>query len=131
MQPLTYGTAGLLFPAISLLMLAYTNRFLGLASLARQLMSEYRSKEDDALKPQIANLRHRISLMRHAQGIGSASVLFCTLTLFALFLGHDNYANGFFAAALTAMVASIGVSLRETYLSTRALDIELDRFARG
>ena len=129
MPALTYNTPGLLFPAISLLMLAYTNRFLGLASLVRHLVSQYRSNGDRMLEPQIENLRRRLTLMRHAQGIGGASLLLCTMSILALFTGSDLFAGALFAAALIAMVTSLGVSLLEIHLSTRALDVELARFA--
>jgi len=128
MPALTYNTPGLLFPAISLLMLAYTNRFLGLASLVRHLVSQYRSNADRMLEPQIDNLRRRLTLIRHAQGIGGASLLLCTTSILALFAGSDVLASALFAAALVAMVTSLGVSLLEIHLSTRALDVELARF---
>jgi hypothetical protein len=127
MVPLTYNTPGLLFPAVSLLMLAYTNRFLGLASLVRHLMAQYQTQHDASRRQQIENLRQRISLLRHTQALGVSSLLACTISLLAIAIGQQAVAQWSFLAALLLMLASLGVSLREIYLSGRALNIELDR----
>ena len=73
-------TPGLLFPAISLLMLAYTNRFLGLANLMRQLILKFQDQKKESDWKQIENLRFRISLLRYIQALGVLSLLLCTLT---------------------------------------------------
>lgn len=125
MSAFGYGTPGLLFPAISLLMLAYTNRFLGLASLARHLGSRYRDQPDHRLRDQVANLRTRIALLRHTQAQGVLSLIFCTASLFALFLEQEFAAHLTFGAALLFMLISLGTSLREMHLSERAIHIEL------
>lgn len=46
---ITFNTPALLFPAISLVMLAYTNRFLALATLVRALHAEYIKSESKIL----------------------------------------------------------------------------------
>ncbi|HSW12531.1 MAG TPA: DUF2721 domain-containing protein [Solimonas sp.] len=125
MQSLNYGTVGLLFPAISLLMLAYTNRFLGLASLVRQLINRYQDHPAPALLQQIESLSHRVSLVRYSQAAGVLSLLLCTVSLFALFLGGELTAALLFGAALLLMLASLLVALREIHLSVRALEIEI------
>ena len=127
MAPLTYGTPGLLFPAISLLMLAYTNRFLTLANLVRHLASQYQNDHDTRLKQQIDNLRVRIALLRHSQALGVMSLVFCTASLFGLFVGHQSLAQWCFGLALLLMLLSLLLSLREIYMSGVALNIELDR----
>lgn len=110
-------------------MIAYTNRFVGLASLVRDLISRHRAG-DSHVRPQVENLRKRLSLLRHAQGVGGLSMVFCTLTLFAVFMGYDPAASILFGVALIVMVGSLTISLWETWLSTKALNIELDRFLR-
>lgn len=125
-MPFSYNTPGLLFPAISLLMLAYTNRFLGLASVARHLVSRYREQPDARLREQGRNLRLRISLLRHTQAQGVMSLMCCTASLFALFLERETLAWLSFGAALLFMLLSLAFSLREVHLSERALHIELD-----
>ena len=68
-------TPALLFPAISLLLLAFTNRFLALANLVRQLHQNYKSDPDEFLLGQIANIRFRINLIRDMQAYGVSSLL--------------------------------------------------------
>lgn len=123
---LNYNAPGLLFPAISLLMLAYTNRFLGLTSASRGLVSQYRAQPDIRLLRQVESLRERLSLVRLTQAMGVTSLLCCTGCLFALFLDSQTAARLAFAGALIFMLASLGVSLREIYLSVRAINIEFD-----
>lgn len=63
---ITYNVAALLFPAISLIILAYTNRFLALAGLARSLHAKYLAHNRlGVLKEQIGNLQFRLKLLRH------------------------------------------------------------------
>lgn len=130
-EPLSYSTPGLLFPAISLLMLAYTNRFLTLASLVRHLASQYRNDHNGNLKLQIENLRMRITLLRRCQALGVMSLLFVTGSLTALFFESQLLARASFAVALLAMIGSLAISLWEIQLSGAALNIELDRMEDG
>jgi len=78
-------TPALLFPAISLLLLAYTNRFLTLATIIRSLHQNYKEKPNIALLGQIENMRKRVHLIKHMQGIGVASLFLCVLCMFLLF----------------------------------------------
>ena len=71
------GTPALLFPTVSLLMLAYTNRFLTLATIIRGLHDRYKNDQNDNLLGQIANLRYRVYLIRNMQIFGVLSLLFC------------------------------------------------------
>lgn len=119
------STPGLLFPAISLLMLAYTNRFLGLASLMRQILSKFQEHGKHSDWQQIDNLRFRISLLRYTQAMGVSSLLLCTASIFSIFLGSDQGARIFFAAAVIFMAVSLCLSLWEIHLSVVSLDIEI------
>ena len=83
------ATPALLFPAVSLLLLAYTNRFLGLASLIRGLAARYSESRDQLLIGQIDNLRHRLTLIRRMQAFGVASIFLCVACMFALFAGSQ------------------------------------------
>ncbi len=130
MESLSYNVPGLLFPAISLLMLAYTNRFLGLASVARHLLEVHGDMPDKSVKYQIQNLRQRIQLIRYAQVVGVLSLVMCTVSLFLLFVGNQFLAQLAFGCALLLMVASLMVSLREIHMSARALDLALEKIAR-
>jgi hypothetical protein len=118
-------TPALLFPAISLLMLAYTNRFLTLATIIRNLHDRYKSDANDNLLGQIANLRYRIYLIRNMQIFGVLSLLFCVISMFALFAGWIAAGQWTFAIALILMMVSMMISLRELQISVGAFDLLL------
>ena len=118
-------TPALLFPAISLLLLAFTNRFLTLANLIRQLHTNYKTNPDEILYGQIENLRYRIKLIRDMQAIGASSFLLCVVSMFALFLGWIEVGNWVFAASLVLMAIALTISIREIQVSVVALDLHL------
>lgn len=118
-------TPALLFPTVSLLMLAYTNRFLTLATIIRNLHDRYKTENDENLLGQIANLRYRIYLIRDMQIFGLLSLLFCVVSMFALFAGWITAGQWSFAIALILMIVSMVISLRELQISVGALDLLL------
>lgn len=123
---LSITTPALLFPAITLLMLAYTNRFLAIASLVRKLHDEYVKVEDrNLLHKQISNLRTRISLIRNMQGLGVLSFLLCIICMYLIFREYDAASKWVFALSLLSLLTSLIFSLFEIILSTRAIDLEL------
>lgn len=126
MSDFSYSIPGLLFPAISLLMLAYTNRFFGLANLIRQLVERYKKQPDANIRAQIDNLRIRISLIQYCQAMGVISLLLCTSSIFALFIAQQTTARILFGCAMFFMVTSLVLALREIHLSVRALNVEID-----
>ncbi|TGL17421.1 DUF2721 domain-containing protein [Leptospira yanagawae] len=123
MDHLTYNIPGLLFPAISLLMLGFTNRFFGLASLSRQLLAEYETSKSEVLVKQIHNLRFRISLILYSQSAGILSLILCTCSL-GMIPFYNLVAWIFFSISLLFMVVSLILALIEIHLSVNALDIE-------
>jgi uncharacterized Tic20 family protein len=125
MNELSINTPALLFPAITLLMLAYTNRFLAIAALVRKLHDEYVKKEDTLLKRQIKNLRHRISLIRNMQAAGVLSFLLCIVCIYLIFENHQSAAKVVFALSLLSLLLSLIFSLMEIFRSTKAIDLEL------
>jgi hypothetical protein len=122
---ITLTTPGLLFPAVSLLLLAYTNRFLTLATIIRSLHDRYHANRDENLLGQIANLRYRIYLIRNMQIYGVLSLIFCVISMFALFAGWVTGGQWSFAIAMILMIVSLGISLRELQISGGALDLLL------
>jgi ABC-type glycerol-3-phosphate transport system permease component len=126
MIELNINTPALLFPAITLLMLAYTNRFLALSNRTRQLHEEYISgeKEKSVLR-QIKNLRSRINLIRYMQGFGVLSFFCCVLCMYAIFRQWLQIAHVIFASSLLLLLISIVLSLIEIFQSTNALEVEL------
>jgi hypothetical protein len=122
---ISLSTPALLFPAVTLLMLAYTNRFLTLATMIRNLHDRYSKDGDQGLLGQIANLRYRVYLIRNMQICGVLSLLFCVVSMFALFAGWIPGGQWSFAIALILMIFSLAISLRELQISAGALDLLL------
>jgi hypothetical protein len=118
-------TPALLFPTISLLMLAYNNRFTTLATIIRNLYRQYQTAPDQGLLGQIENLRYRVHLIRNMQIYGVLSLLLCVVSMFALFAGWIAGGQWSFAFALILMIISMGTSLRELHISVGALDLLL------
>lgn len=126
MQDLTLTTPALLFSALSLLLLAYTNRFMGYANLVRSLFEQFKRDPATVLEAQISNLRRRIYLTRNMQVLGVISLFLCVATMFLLYVGYATVASWVFAVALLALAASLGVSLYEVVISVKALDLHLN-----
>ena len=122
---LSLTTPALLFPAVSLLLLAYTNRFLALASLVRSLHTRYREHPDPLIPKQIDNLRYRIHLIQRMQATGVSSLLVCVVCMFVLFFGEAVVGKVLFAASLVLMIVSLALSVREIQVSVKALDLHL------
>lgn len=123
---MTLTTPALLFPALSLLLLAYTNRFLTIAGLIRNLHKERGNKTDERIRGQIANLRRRIVLIKNMQFWGISSLFLCVVSMFCLFVNWITAGQIIFAGSLMALMASLGISIYEIHISVRALNIELD-----
>jgi hypothetical protein len=124
---ISINTPALLFPAITLLMLAYTNRFLALASLIRNLHTKYKQvgEERAIIKEQIQNLKKRLLLVKQMQGSGIISFFLCVLCMLFIFLGYQLMAYSTFGLSLLFLLLSLGLSLNEILISTKALEIEL------
>jgi hypothetical protein len=122
---LTLTTPALLFPAISLLLLAYTNRFLALAALMRDLHARYKAQPDPRLKSQLANLRYRIGIIRNMQVCGVASFFGCVLCMFVLLAGQPILGKWIFGASLILLLISLALSLRELQVSIDALTLQV------
>lgn len=122
---LTLTTPALLFPTVSLLLLAYTNRFLAIATLIRGLHSKYKDNPSETLLVQIRNLRLRLRLIRDMQFLGILSLLLCVLCMYLIFEEHTRAAEYVFAISLLLLMASLGISAWEIHISTNALKAEL------
>lgn len=122
---ITLTTPALLFPAISLLLLAYTNRFLTLANLIRELHAKYKAHQEDILLAQIKNLRYRVVLIRNMQIFGVSSFFLCVVTMFTLFVGQETAGKIAFGTSLLCLLVSLALSLREVQVSVDALNFRL------
>ncbi len=115
-------TPALLFPAISLLLLAYTNRFLTLAQVIRQLNnSEDRSAA--LVQRQLPGLKRRIALTQYMQGFGVLSFLLCALAMLSLFLGAEAAGHWLFGISILILALSLIMSLIEVVISNEALSL--------
>ncbi|SME99400.1 DUF2721 domain-containing protein [Pseudogulbenkiania subflava] len=123
--PLSLTTPALLFPAISLLLLAYTNRFLGLASIIRHLFNDYQDNPEDKIIQQIGNLRSRINLIKWMQFLGVGSLFLCVVTMLQIYVQMAISAQYTFGVSLLLMMASLALSLVELRKSSDALNILL------
>lgn len=125
MEQLTLTTPALLFSAISLIMLAYTNRFLAYASVVRSLHDKYLQKKNESLKRQIKNLRTRLYLTRSMQIFGISSLLLCVLTMFLIYIEQHALAIWIFGTALVLLIISLALLIKEIQISVKALEHHL------
>ena len=124
---ITVTTPSLLFPAISLLLLAYTNRFVVLTKVIRELSNQEDAKTQALIRRQIENLRLRVSIIRRMQSFGVLSFVICTLSMFAIFLKWNLAGQFLFGASLLFLVTSLLFSLYEVHISTKAINYELEK----
>lgn len=125
MEELTLTTPALLFSAVSLILLAYTNRFLSYAQLVRILKDQYVSNHSEVTAAQIENLRKRLYLTRSMQILGISSLFFCVITMFLIYIGLHLLSAYVFGLALLLLIGSLGVSIWEIQISVKALEIHL------
>ena len=125
MEQLNLTTPAVLFSAISLIMLAYTNRFLAYATLVRRLHQRYKEAPDSVLLGQIVNMKRRLLLTRTMQILGISSLLLCVFTMFLIYVHWQTFAEVVFGIALVLLILSLGTSIREIQISVKALDIQL------
>lgn len=118
-------TPSLLFSAISLILLAYTNRFLAYANVVRSLKDKYQQSGNPQDIEQIKNLRKRLSLTQSMQILGIASLLLCVVAMFSIYINLPELAIYIFGSALVLLAASLGVCIWEINISVKALDIHL------
>lgn len=123
---LDLSTPALLFSAITLLMLAYTNRFLALAGLIRNLHHIHLESPDKmVIIQQIKNLKRRLNMIKNMQIFGVLSFLLCVVCMFLIYQAFSIAANIVFMLSMVALLVSLFISLLELQISTKALNIEL------
>ena len=125
MEQLTLTTPALLFSAISLIMLAYTNRFLAYAAVIRNLHDIYLQKKQTSLLRQIKNLKLRLNLTRWMQIFGISSLLFCVLTMFLIYVKQQMIAVYLFGFALILLIISLALLIKEIQISAQALQYHI------
>lgn len=122
---LTLGIPALLFPAISLTMLAYNARYLAIAALIRQLHQKYEETASKSVGLQVQKLRKRLTIIKNMQATAIFSFLLAVITMSLIYVELTFWANLVFGVSLLALMASLVLSFIEVQLSTKALEIQL------
>lgn len=122
---LPVNTYALLFPAVSLLFLSYTNRFLHLSALIRKLHTDWKGSHDDLLIAQISNLRKRLILIKWMQFLGALCLLLSVTAMLLKIFGFNDISVWLFITALVFMSLSLVGLAREVWISGGALRIVL------
>jgi hypothetical protein len=122
---LTLSIPALLFPAISLTMLAYNARYLAIAALIRQLYQKYEETGSSSIGLQVQKLRKRLAIIKNMQATAIVSFLLAVITMSLIYIQQTFWANLVFGISLLALMVSLGLSLLEVQLSTKALEIQL------
>jgi hypothetical protein len=125
MEQLTLTTPALLFSAVSLITLAYTNRFLAYAQVVRTLHTTFKENPNSVLLGQIHNLRIRLRLTQMMQVLGISSLLLCVICMFLIYVHLMIWAEILFGIALVLLILSLAISIREIQISVKALDLHL------
>ncbi|MBE0391094.1 hypothetical protein HNQ02_002376 [Flavobacterium sp. 7E] len=118
-------TPALLFSATSLILLAYTNRFLTIATIVRGLKKTYDEKENKSILIEIANLNLRLTLIRYMQLFGVASLFLSVFTMLVLFFDFQIVGLYFFGFSLFSLLVSLALSFWEISISVKALRVHL------
>jgi len=122
-------TPALLFSATSLILLAYTNRFLTIATIVRSLKKKYDEAENKSILLEIKNLNLRITLIRYMQMFGVLSLFFSVFAMMLLFFEMQQWGVILFALSLLLLLISLAVSFWEISISVNALRLHLSDIA--
>lgn len=122
---LSLSIPALLFPAISLTMLAYNARYLAIAALIRQLHKKYQETASESVGLQVKKLSKRLTLIKNMQAAAIFSFLLSVVTMGLIYLKLATLANLVFGVSLLALIVSLVLSLIEVQISTKALAIQL------
>lgn len=118
-------TPALLFSATSLILLAYTNRFLTIATIIRGLKINYQTKESENILLEIKNLNLRLTLIKNMQLFGVLSLFLSVFAMLLLFLEQQVPGIYLFCASMLSLLVSLGISFWEISISVDALKLHL------
>lgn len=125
MDDLTLNTPALLFPTISLLLLAYTNRYIAISNRIRSLHSQYQTEKSTVIIAQISILKKRIFLIRNMQLFGIATMFIAAFSMFLIYYNLEEWVHAVFGLSLISMLVSLTLCAVEVYLSNKALLIQI------
>ena len=125
-------TAALMFPAIPFLMLTFGTRFTVVSELIRKIHDEYASEInlDDVrtkrMLGEISTLKKRLLMIQINQTLTSLSFFVNLLTIFALFMGHQNLSKLLFGIVLILLMLAIILFIVEIGIATKSLNLHLE-----
>ncbi|PHX62334.1 MAG: hypothetical protein CK517_00905 [Flavobacteriales bacterium] len=122
---LSIETPALLFSATSLILLAYTNRFLTIAQIVRSLKKNYDQDKNKSILVEIKNLNQRITLIRYMQLFGVLCLFLSVFAMLLLFLNYETSGIYVFGLSLLVLLISLGISFWEISISVNALRVHL------
>ncbi|MQP24813.1 DUF2721 domain-containing protein [Flavobacterium sp. LMO8] len=122
---LSLETPALLFSATSLILLAYTNRFLTIAQIVRSLKKNYDDNHNKSILIEIKNLNLRLTLIRYMQLFGVMCLFLSVFAMLVLYIGQETIGMYFFGASLLCLLISLGISFWEISISVYALRVHL------
>ncbi len=122
---LSLATPALLFSATSLILLAYTNRFLTIAQIVRGLKKTYDEAQNRSILLEIKNLNLRLTLIRYMQLFGVLSLFLSVFAMLLLFLESPTFGIYLFGLSLLSLLISLGISFWEISISVTALRLHL------
>ena len=128
---LTLTTPAVLFPAMSVLILAYTNRFIAISKRVRALKEEHMQNPEESLYRQIATMHRRLGLIRNMQALGVGAFLGCVISMLMIVFSLPAVAMWLFCISLALLGSSLVIAGIEIYQSVRALDVHLDDLSHG
>ena len=118
---LSIETPALLFSATTLILLAYTNRFLTIAQLIRELKKTYKKEENNSILLEIKNLNLRLNLIRAMQLMGVLCLFLSVLAMLMLFIEQHVPGIYLFAASILCLLVSLGISFWEISISVNEI----------
>ena len=124
-MPLSIETPALLVSATSLILLAYTNRFLTIAQIIRNLKKNYDDNHNKNILLEIKNLNLRLTLIRYMQLFGVMCLFLSVFAMLLLYVNQENLGIYFFGASLLCLLISLGISFWEISISVNALRVHL------
>jgi hypothetical protein len=126
MMDIAVTTPALLFPAITILFLAYSNRFLTIATRIREKHADFNKTQSPIAQKQIVSFRRRIGYIVAMEMLAVLGIISCIVSTGFIFYGLQYYGNVSFAVSMLFIILSLFASIIELVFSTRALNIELE-----
>lgn len=122
---LSIETPALLFSATSLILLAYTNRFLTIAQIIRNLKKNYEDNHNKSILLEIKNLNLRLTLIRYMQLFGVMCLFLSVFAMLLLYVNQEGFGIYLFGASMLSLLISLGISFWEISISVNALRVHL------